>query len=145
MVNNFDIEKKLFEDHLHERHQFSLNYKGNNYKGIYHNGDISWFHPQPQNNLEEEHLKGVEEEVHKRMEDQFSLVNDFDIEKKMFEDHLLHERYQFSLNHKGNNYKGIYHKGDISWFYPQPQNKLGEEHLNNIEEEVHERMQNHLQ
>ena len=68
MVNNFDIEKKLFEDHLHERHQFSLNYKGSNYKGVYHNGDISWFHPQPQNNLVEEHLNNIEEEVHERMQ-----------------------------------------------------------------------------
>jgi hypothetical protein len=73
------------------------------------------------------------------------LVNDFDIEKKMFEDHSLHERYQFSLNYQGSNYKGIYHNGDISWFHPQPHNELEDEHINNIEEAVYKKIQNHLQ
>ena len=141
LFNNFDIEKKMFEGQFHERYQFSLNYKGNNYKGIYHNGDITWFQPHPLNDLEEEPLNNnIEEKVHERMQDQFSLFNDFDIEKKMFEDQF-HERYQFSLNYEGNNYKGIYHNGNITWFQPHPLNNLEEEPLTNIEEEVHKRMQ----
>ena len=144
LFNDFDIDKTMFENHLHERYQFSLNYEGNNYKGIYHDGEISWFHPQPQHEIENTLLNSVEEEILKRIQDQFTFVNNFDIDKKMFEDHL-HERYQFSLNHRGNNYKGMYHNGAISWFHPQPQNDLEDEHLNNLEEEVHERLQNHLE
>ena len=53
MFNTFNIEKKMFEGQFHERDQFSLNVEGNHYKGIYHNGDISWFHPHPLNDLKE--------------------------------------------------------------------------------------------
>lgn len=69
MFRNFEIEKKMFEGQFHERYQFSLNYNGHDYKGIYHNGDIAWFQPQPLNGLEAEHLTYMEEEVHKRMQD----------------------------------------------------------------------------
>ncbi|WP_338452681.1 hypothetical protein R4Z09_12915 [Niallia oryzisoli] len=139
MFNQFDIEKKMFEGQFHERYQFSLNYEGNHFKGIYHNGKITWFHPL--NNLKEEALNNhIEEEVHKKMQDQFSLFNQFDIEKKMFKGQF-HERNQFSLNYEDNHYKGIYHNGKITWFHPHPLNDLEEEHLSYMEEEVHKRMQ----
>ncbi|WP_244864602.1 MULTISPECIES: DUF5342 family protein [Paenibacillus] len=72
LFENFDVIKPLFEDQVHERHQFSLNYQGNEYKGLYHNGEISWFNPHPQNDLAEEHLDDVESEVHERMQDHLS-------------------------------------------------------------------------
>jgi hypothetical protein len=70
LFNHFEIEKKMFEGQFHERYQFVLNHKGNNYKGIYHNGDISWFHPLF--DLGKEYLTNMEKEVHKRMQDPFS-------------------------------------------------------------------------
>ncbi|AZU64498.1 DUF5342 family protein [Neobacillus mesonae] len=141
MFNNFDIEKTMFEGQFHERYQFSLNYKGNHYKGIYHDGDIAWFQPHPLNDLEKEFLNNIEEKVQERMQEPFALFNDFDIEKTIFEDQF-HERYQFSLNYEGNHYKGIYHNGNITWFHPHPLNDLEEEPLNNIKEEVRKRMGN---
>ncbi len=131
----------MFEGQIHERYQFSLNYKDNQYKGIYHNGNITWFNPHPLNDHGEEPLKNnIEEKVHEKMQDPFSLVNDFDIEKKMFEGQY-HERYQFSLNHEENHYRGFYHNGNISWFHPHPQETLEKESLINIEKEVHKKIQ----
>ena len=72
LFNTFHIEKKMFKGQFHERDQFSLNVEGNHYKGIYHNGDISWFHPHPLNNVKEENLTNIEEEIHKRMQDSIS-------------------------------------------------------------------------
>ena len=51
----------------------SLNDEGNHYKGIYHNGDITWFHPHPLNDLKKEYLTNMEEEIHKRMRLHFLL------------------------------------------------------------------------
>ena len=68
LFNDFNVEKKMFEYQIHERNQFSLNYEGNSYKGIYHNGNIVWFHPDL-NHLEEEQLTNIEEVVHNRLQD----------------------------------------------------------------------------
>ena len=67
MFNTFTIEKKLFEGQFHERDQFSLNVEGNHYKGIYHNGDITWFHPHPLNDVKKEDLTNMGEEIYKKM------------------------------------------------------------------------------
>ncbi|RDW19369.1 DUF5342 family protein [Oceanobacillus chungangensis] len=66
MFENFEI-KPLFEDQVHERHQFELNFQGDTYQGVFHDGEINWFHPQPHKELEEEELQAVETEVHKLM------------------------------------------------------------------------------
>ncbi|GAA0134006.1 hypothetical protein YSY43_08460 [Paenibacillus sp. YSY-4.3] len=56
----YDIKlKALFKNQVHERKQFSLKFKGDSYQGIFHDGKIQWFHPQPQKKLEE-----VESKVH---------------------------------------------------------------------------------
>lgn len=62
----------MFEGQFHERNQFSLNVEGNHYKAIYHNGDITWFHPHPLNDVKKESLTNMEEEIHKRMRFTFS-------------------------------------------------------------------------
>lgn len=72
MFNTFNLEKKMFEGQFHERDQFSLHVEGNHYKGIYHNGDITWFHPHPLNDVKKEYLTNMEEEIHKRMRFTFS-------------------------------------------------------------------------
>lgn len=66
-MTKFSIEKTLFKNQFHERYQFVLNYKGNDFKGIYHKKEISWFNPQPLNYLKEKHLDKVEAKVHKKM------------------------------------------------------------------------------
>lgn len=140
LFHTFHIEKTMFEDQVHERYQFSLDYEGKNYKGIYFNEEITWFHPLPFNNIKKEVLTNIEEEVHKRMQDQLFMFHDFHIEKTMFEGQV-HERQQFLLNYAENTYKGIYHNGEITWFHPHPLNNLEGEHLSNVEVEVYKRMQ----
>ncbi|KAB2334503.1 hypothetical protein F7731_14945 [Cytobacillus depressus] len=70
MMTNFNIEKTLFKNQFAERYQFILNYKGNDFKGLYHNGEITWFHPQPINYLKEKHLDKIESKVQKKMKKQ---------------------------------------------------------------------------
>ncbi|KAB2329739.1 hypothetical protein F7731_21585 [Cytobacillus depressus] len=67
MLSNFNIEKTLFKNQFSERYQFVLNHKGKNLKGLYHNGEIMWFNPQPINYLKEKHLDKIESKVHKKM------------------------------------------------------------------------------
>ncbi|KAB2328354.1 hypothetical protein F7731_25740 [Cytobacillus depressus] len=67
MLTNFTIEKTLFKNQFSERYQFVLDVKGNEFKGLYHNGEITWFNPQPLNYLEEKHLDKVESNVLKKM------------------------------------------------------------------------------
>lgn len=51
MLNQFQITKTLFQNRIHERFSFSLNYQGNDYQGIYHDGVINWFNPHPLNKI----------------------------------------------------------------------------------------------
>ncbi|MCS7460857.1 YheE family protein [Paenibacillus doosanensis] len=71
MFEEFEV-KPLFEDQIHERYQFSLNHEGNDYNGVYHQGEISWFHPLPQNTLHDELLEEMEAQVHQKMQDHLS-------------------------------------------------------------------------
>jgi hypothetical protein len=59
--------KPMFEDQFHERHQFTLSIQGGNYQGIYHDGEIHWFHPQPKVKLEEQDLRDLETKVYDLM------------------------------------------------------------------------------
>lgn len=71
MFEQFEV-KPMFEDQIHERYQFSLNLEGNDYKGMYHQGEISWFHPLPHNTVQDELLEQVEAQVHQKMQDHLS-------------------------------------------------------------------------
>lgn len=62
MIENFKVNY-LFEGHAHERPHFSLDIHGHNYKGMIHNDKIHWYHPHPQQRLEEDHLEDVESKV----------------------------------------------------------------------------------
>jgi len=62
-IENIDV-KKMFEDQVHERHHFKVNIKGDEYAGIYHNGEVQWFNPQPRNTIEDEHIDNVESSIH---------------------------------------------------------------------------------
>lgn len=62
--------KPAFEDTAHERHQFSLHVQGDEYKGFVHKGEIQWFHPQPQQKLEEGLVQILETEIHEKVAQQ---------------------------------------------------------------------------
>lgn len=59
--------KSMFEDTIHERHQFSLQVEGENYKGFVHKGEIQWFNPQPQQNLDDHLVQVMESEIHEKV------------------------------------------------------------------------------
>ena len=69
MFTKFQIKKALFQDQIHERFSFSVNVQGNDYQGLYHNGSINWFNPQPFNKLEEEQLNQIEADITDKMEE----------------------------------------------------------------------------
>ncbi len=53
MLQNFEVITPLFEGHIYERVQFKLNIEGNEHRGIFHNGEVQWFQPHPQHDIEE--------------------------------------------------------------------------------------------
>lgn len=57
----------MFEGQFHQRHLFTLKFKGDTYQGIFKNGDIQWFHPIPQRKLENDELQKVESKVNDLM------------------------------------------------------------------------------
>ncbi|MGE7022472.1 hypothetical protein [Solibacillus cecembensis] len=66
-----DLEiKPAFEDRIHERHHFSLQVQGESYNGFVHEGEIQWFHPQPQQKLEDELVQAIESEIHEKVAEQ---------------------------------------------------------------------------
>ncbi|MFJ7976676.1 hypothetical protein JNUCC23_09695 [Peribacillus sp. JNUCC 23] len=65
-IKDFEIIP-AFEDRLHERQQFTLQVQGDEYKGFVHEGEIQWFHPQPMQKLEDDHVQAIESEIHKKM------------------------------------------------------------------------------
>lgn len=57
MLQNFEVITPLFEGQANERFQFKVNIEGNDYRGIFHNEEVHWFHPQPQQKVEPNVLK----------------------------------------------------------------------------------------
>ncbi|MBA9027480.1 hypothetical protein [Peribacillus huizhouensis] len=65
-IKDFEIIQ-AFEDRLHERQQFTLQVQGEEYKGFVHEGEIQWFHPQPMQKLEDDHVQAIELEIHEKV------------------------------------------------------------------------------
>ncbi|GAB6990176.1 hypothetical protein [Paenibacillus pini] len=59
--------KPMFEDTVHERQQFTLHVQGEEYRGFLHKGDIQWFHPQPQQKLEDDLVQVMESQIHEKL------------------------------------------------------------------------------
>ena len=68
MLSEFEITKVLFEDQIHERFSFVINYQGNEYQGLYHEGVINWFNPQPLNEIGEKQLEIIESKVTEKID-----------------------------------------------------------------------------
>lgn len=58
----------VFEDTPHERHKVSIHVQGEEYKGLVHNGEIQWFHPQPLQNLDKDTVQALETEIQEKVE-----------------------------------------------------------------------------
>jgi len=64
MLQNFEVIQPLLEGHPHERLQFKINIAGNDYRGLYYNEEVQWFHPQPHSNLKKEDINAIEDHIH---------------------------------------------------------------------------------
>lgn len=68
VIENFQVNEPLFEGRINQIHQFSLTYEGTKYHGLFDDGNIKWYQPKPESNLEEMDLTYVETKVRGLME-----------------------------------------------------------------------------
>lgn len=68
------------------------------------------------------------------------MADDFEV-KPMFEGQY-HERPQFKINIQGNDYLGVMHDDEIKWFHPHPHKVLEDEHVETIESQIQEKLNN---
>lgn len=136
-LKDFEVET-VFEDRVHQRHAFAFKYHGNEFKGFFHENEIQWLHPQPKQMLDENEFKILENIILTLLKQYgiLSNIEDFEL-TQAFED-KLHERLQFTVQVQGDEYKGFLHHGEIQWFHPQPAQKLDDNHVEEIESDIHE-------
>ena len=138
-VKNFEVEPMLSHHPVHNRHEFTFTVDGDEYRGHFHEDDITWMHPYPSQTLGEEKQKKIENKIHELLGQHgiSSGIQDIEI-TQAFEDRP-HERRQVTFKVDGDEYRGFVHNGDIQWFHPQPKHKLNEKHIEAIEAEIHEK------
>lgn len=143
IVDNFEV-KHVYKERTYERHQFTFSIDGKEYKGDFHEGEIQWLHPHPQQDLSEEQLNWIEDEVHRLLgEHGVKELEDEDIDITSMFDKQTHEAHQFKLTILGDEFKGIVRGGRLEWFHPKPRRKLEDAHVEKIEEKVHEKVKEH--
>lgn len=59
--------KPMLDGKSQTAHQFRLTIQGDEYKGIFRNEKMEWFHPKPRRKLKEEHVEEIEGKIHKKM------------------------------------------------------------------------------
>jgi hypothetical protein len=139
-VKEFEVEQILSGHPIHKRHEFSFTVDGNEFKGHFHEGEITWMHPYPEQIIGEEKEAKIEKKIRELLGQQGISSQTQDIEmKQVFEDRP-HERRQVILKVEGAEFKGFVHEGEIDWFYPHPKQKLKDEHVEAIETEIHEKV-----
>ncbi|MBM4765425.1 hypothetical protein [Bacillus sp. B15-48] len=74
-IQDFEL-KPAFEDRIHERQQFTLQVQGEEFKGFVHDGEIQWFHPHPQQKLDDEHVQVIESEIHDKLAEEEENLDD---------------------------------------------------------------------
>ncbi|WP_087974711.1 DUF5342 family protein [Oceanobacillus rekensis] len=65
-TDTLEVEPML-TDHSRELHMFKLKIQGEEFKGIFKDGEIEWFHPKPRRKLKDERVEKVEEKVQQKM------------------------------------------------------------------------------
>ena len=139
-VKNFEVEQILSDHPKHKRHVFSFTVEGNEFKGHFHEDEITWMHPHPKQMYGEEKVEVIENRIHDLLceHGHFSQIQDIEM-MQAFQDRP-HERRQVTLKVRGEEFKGFVHEGEIQWFHPHPQQKLKDEHVEVIETEIHEKV-----
>ncbi|MBS4178439.1 hypothetical protein [Lederbergia citrea] len=139
VLENFEVEK-VFEGRVHERHAFTFKVQGAEFKGYFHEDEIQWLHPHPNQIIDESKVETIESTIYELMGKYgiSSGIKDLKVEKAF--EGRIHERQQFTLKVQGEEYKGFVHQGEIQWFHPQPQQNLEDNHVESIESEIHEKI-----
>lgn len=144
MVDEFEV-KKLYEDRVYERHQFSFLLDGKEYKGDFHEGEIHWLHPHPQQDLDSNEMEWMEEEV-LRLLGEHDVIEDVDgIEVETILENHPRDAHHFKLTIDGEEFKGIRLDGKIEWFHPKPRRKIREERVQEVEKQVHVKVKQHVE
>ncbi|MFJ8236034.1 hypothetical protein ACIQ34_09845 [Ureibacillus sp. NPDC094379] len=139
-IQKFEVEKMLHEHPKHKRHTFSFTVDGDEFKGHFHEGEIVWMHPHPNQLYGEEKVAKIEHEIHHLLGQQGVSSQLQDIEMMVAFQDRPHERRQVILKVNGEEFKGFVHEGEIRWFHPHPNQKLNDEHIEVIESEIHEKV-----
>ena len=138
-VKNFEVEQILGDHPIHKRYAFSFTVEGDEFKGHFHEGEITWMHPYPKQIIGEEEVDVIENKIHELLGQHGISSGIKDIEMKQVFEGRPHERRQFILKVQGDEFKGFVHEGEIQWFHPHPKQKLKDEHVEAIETEIHEK------
>lgn len=67
-TDNMEIEP-MVTNMSRQMHMFKLKINGEVFKGTFRNGEIDWFHPQPAQRIDDEHVEKIEEKVQEKMKD----------------------------------------------------------------------------
>ncbi|MEH7254833.1 hypothetical protein V7111_22245, partial [Neobacillus niacini] len=106
-VRNFEVEQILSGHPIHKRHEFSFTVDGDEFKGHFHEGEITWMHPNPKQILGEEKEAKIENKIRELLGKSgiSGWINDIEM-KQVFEDRP-HERRQVILKVQGQEFKGF--------------------------------------
>ncbi|MFS0593839.1 DUF5342 family protein [Cytobacillus horneckiae] len=66
------------------------------------------------------------------------ILEDFEVET-VFENRV-HQRYAFTFNVQGDEFRGHYHEDEIQWLHPHPKQMIGESKVDAIEATIHKLM-----
>ncbi|WP_053362640.1 hypothetical protein [Bacillus sp. FJAT-27251] len=138
-IRGFEVEQILSSHPVHQRHEFSFTVDDNEFKGHYHEGEITWMHPYPKQILGEDKEAIIENKIRDLLGEHGVSQWFKDIETAQAFEDRPHERRQVTFKVQGQEFKGFVHNGEIHWFHPQPKQKLKEEQVDAIEKEIHEK------
>ena len=100
-VKNFEVEQ-MFPGHpKHKRHAFSFTVGGNEFKGHFNEGEITWMNPHPKQMYSEEKVDEIENKIHGILSQQGISNQLQDIEMTQAFQDRLHERRQVILKVMG--------------------------------------------
>ncbi|MFJ7826272.1 hypothetical protein [Psychrobacillus sp. NPDC096623] len=138
-LEKFGVEP-VFEERLYERYEFTVNIRGEEFKGHFHNEEIQWLQPHPRQMIGDDKTDTLEKSIYKLMNENGTNKDGKDLELTLAFEGRLHERQQFIIQIQGKEYKGFVHEGEIQWFHPQPHQEHENEQVQAIEGEIHEKV-----
>lgn len=70
-IEEIEIGRMLNKAHFHsDAHRFKLRIQGEEFKGVFRDDNIEWFHPKPQGKLKHDKIEELEKKVHKKIKEQ---------------------------------------------------------------------------